>query len=83
MDIDGFQIEIHGMRAKPFGTQIELPQFRGANGLSLAAITLPEEVRGRCVMLFSMLSLNGVREASYRRRMTSAQSRQRRENCPS
>src|SRR5262245_14399780 len=48
VDIDGIQITIHGIRAlsvAPAGTRIELPKFRDADGMSKAAIILPEEVR--------------------------------------
>jgi stage V sporulation protein G len=49
IDIDGVQIEVHGIRAlrvQPVGTRIELPKFRDALGIMRPAITLPEEVRG-------------------------------------
>lgn len=49
IDIDGVQIEVHGIRAlrvEPAGTRIELPRFRDASGMLRPAITLPEEVRG-------------------------------------
>jgi len=50
IDIDGIHVVIHGIRAlhvaDPFGTRIELPQFRDLNGRWQTAITLPEEVRG-------------------------------------
>jgi stage V sporulation protein G len=49
IEIDGVRLEIHGIRATrvtPVGTKIELPVFRDATGVSRAAITLPEEVRG-------------------------------------
>jgi stage V sporulation protein G len=49
IDIDGAQIEIHGIRAMhvhPASTRIELPMFRDAGGASRPAIILPEEVRG-------------------------------------
>jgi stage V sporulation protein G len=49
IDIDGVQIEVHGiraLRAEPAGTRIELPKFRDAAGMLRAAVTLPEEVRG-------------------------------------
>jgi stage V sporulation protein G len=47
LDIDGVQIEVHGIRAmrEPEGTAIELPKFRDAGGVWRTAITLPEEVR--------------------------------------
>jgi len=49
IDIDGVQIEVHGIRAlrvEPAGTRIELPKFRDAAGILRTAITLPDEVRG-------------------------------------
>lgn len=49
IDIDGIEIEVHGIRAlrvEPAGTRIELPKFRDAAGMLRSAITLPEEVRG-------------------------------------
>jgi stage V sporulation protein G len=49
IDIDGIQIQVHGIRAlhvPPASTRIELPMFRDAAGISSSAITLPEEVRG-------------------------------------
>jgi stage V sporulation protein G len=48
IDIDGIQIEIHGIRAlnAADGTRIELPQFRDHSGALRPAITVPEEVRG-------------------------------------
>lgn len=36
IDIDGVQIEVHGiraLRAEPAGTRIELPKFRDATGI--------------------------------------------------
>jgi stage V sporulation protein G len=49
IDIDGVQIEVHGIRAlrvEPAGTRIELPKFRDAAGMLRSAITLPDEIRG-------------------------------------
>jgi stage V sporulation protein G len=49
IDIDGVQIEVHGIRAlgvQPVGTRIELPEFRDALGILRPPVTLPEEVRG-------------------------------------
>jgi len=49
IDIDGLQIEVHGIRAmrvEPAGTRIELPKFRDATGILRAAITLPAEIQG-------------------------------------
>ncbi len=49
IDIDGLQIELHGIRAlrvEPAGTRIELPKFRDPAGMLRSAITLPDEVRG-------------------------------------
>jgi hypothetical protein len=49
IDIDGMQIEVHGIRAMrgPTGaTRVELPMFRDANGQSRAAIVLPDELHG-------------------------------------
>lgn len=49
VDIDGVQIQIHGirvLRVDPAGTRIELPKFRDAAGILRAAITLPDEIRG-------------------------------------
>jgi hypothetical protein len=42
LDIDGVQIEVHGIRAmrEPEGTAIELPKFRDAGGVWRTAITL-------------------------------------------
>jgi stage V sporulation protein G len=52
IDVDGVRLEIHGiraMRAELIGTKIELPMFRDATGVSRAALTLPEELRGPIV----------------------------------
>lgn len=49
IDLDGVQLEIHGIRAirvAPVGTKIELPTYRDAAGVWRPALTLPEEVRG-------------------------------------
>jgi stage V sporulation protein G len=49
IDIDGIQLQVHGIRALhvlPLSTRIELPMFRDAAGMSRPAISLPEEVRG-------------------------------------
>jgi stage V sporulation protein G len=48
IDLDGVRLEIHGIRAirvEPIGTKIELPTYRDATGVSLSALTLPEELR--------------------------------------
>jgi stage V sporulation protein G len=47
IDIDGIQIELHGIRASHVGSAsaaIELPKFRDADGVWRTAITLPEEI---------------------------------------
>jgi|ERR1700722_4041583 len=49
VDIDGIQIQVHGIRAlhvTPAGTRIELPKFRDAAGMMRPAVSLPDEVRG-------------------------------------
>jgi stage V sporulation protein G len=49
VDIDGVQIEVHGIRAlrvELAGTRIELAKFRDAAGMLRTAITLPDEIRG-------------------------------------
>jgi len=49
LDIDGVQIQVHGIRAVrvvPVGTRIELPQFRNTSGFMQPAIRLPAELRG-------------------------------------
>ncbi len=49
IDIDGVQIEVHGIRAlrvEPAGTRIELPKFRDATGILRSAITLPDDIQG-------------------------------------
>ena len=49
IDIDGIQIQIHGIRAQrvgSIGTRIELPKFRDATGMLSSAIILPDEIRG-------------------------------------
>jgi len=49
IDIDGIQVQVHGIRAlrvAPAGTRIELPKFRDAAGMMRSAVSLPDEVRG-------------------------------------
>src|ERR1700722_16600215 len=48
IDIDGIQVQVHGIRAlrvAPAGTRIELPKFRAAAGMMRPAVSLPDEVR--------------------------------------
>jgi stage V sporulation protein G len=49
IDIDGIQVQVHGihaLRVAPVGTRIELPKFRDAVGVMRAAVSLPNEVCG-------------------------------------